>query len=152
MPVEIPPKNPRQTWMSYQFSIVNNLFLYFPLGREPFDRSSDPDVGYYLECAIKIGWADILVGPSDQEHDDPDYDRSDLKASKTYRQFIQEIWDVTTSLGIDLPTLGRKLNQWYLTPHDTRRDEVLDEEVCGLMIKIYVALRERGYGHGDLVK
>jgi|SRR3989344_4942094 len=151
MPVEIPPKNPRQTWMSYQFSIVNNLFLYFPLGREPFDRSSDPDVGYFLGICLKLGCADTLCGP-ESKAENPEYDRSDLKASKTYRQFIQEIWDVTASLGIDLPTLGRKLNQWYLTPHDTRRDEVLDEEVCGLMIKIYVALRERGYGHGDLVK
>src|SRR3989344_7466036 len=131
MPVEIPSKNPRESWMSYQFGIVNNLFLYFPLGREPFNRSSDPDTGYYLGLYLKLGCADILIGPSDQKHDDPQYDRSDLNASKTGRQFVQEIWDVTASLGIDIPTLSRKLNQWYLMPHDTMRDEALDEEVCG---------------------
>lgn len=151
MQVEIPSKRPGQTWMSYQFDVVNNLFLYFPLGREPFDLATYPDVGYYLGICLELGLADTPCGPG-QKHENPEYDRSDLIASKTYRQFIREIWDVTASLGIDIPTLSRKLNQWYLAPNEAKRDETLDEEVCGLMIKIYIAMRERGYSKGDLVK
>lgn len=151
MSIEIPPKRSGQTWRSYQFDIVNNLFLNFPLGTEPFGNAMYPDVGYYLGLALKIGVADIPWGP-ERKCENPEYDRTDLKASKTPRQFVRELWDVTASLAIDLPTLSRKLNQWYLAPYDAKRDDALDEEVCGIMIKTYVAMRERGYSKGDLVK
>ncbi len=100
MPLEIVPKHPMQTWQSYQFSIVNNFFLHFPLGREPFNRAMYPDVGYYLGLHLEHGNADI---PFDE------YSCSKLKASKTPRQFIQELWDITALSGIDMPALSRKL-------------------------------------------
>lgn len=138
---DILPKRPGQTWRSYQFGVVNNLFLHFPMGREPFDGLTYPDVGYYLGIAERLGLADFP---------DASKENSEFKTKKTPREFNQELWDVTSSLGIDLSVLGQKLNQWYLD-ENPRRDETLDEEICRCMIRIYNAMRERGYSRRDLV-
>ncbi len=151
MSIEIPAKEPNEDWITYQARVTNNLILYFPLGREPYDDADYPEFGCYLGTAIKLGWADNLYPKTDGVR--TEFTTSELKESKTPREFVQELWTVTESLGIDLPTLTKKLNRWRFEPRNNLpRDMALEEEVCRTMIKIYVAMREREYSRGDLVR
>ncbi len=98
-------------------------------------------MGTISDCILSEGNADL-----------PHEDGSNFKKSKTPREFAQEICEVAESFGYPVHVLAPKLNQWYLTPHDQYRDPVLDQEICELMIKIFVAMRERGYSHSDLAR
>lgn len=147
---EIPQKRQNQSWRSYQAETTNNLFLNFPMGRKPFDRSICPDQGYYLYCSQRLGLTDIPIGVDIPDYKEKGY--SELWATKTTKQFVEEVWNTLPLVGTDLKTFGQNLNRWYLAPHEDPRDENLDRYICETMIKIYVILRQKGYNRRELIE
>jgi hypothetical protein len=150
--VEVPKKYKGESWRSYQCRITNNMHLQFPMGWEPY-RTSFEKVSYNLGICEELGRADVPYGPFDNSPwpNDPN---SELKASKTPREFAEEILEVATSLGINIPEFCKKLNRWYCEERPicyNRADyKELDDYIGINMMKMYVAMRKRGYSHRDL--
>lgn len=138
---------------------LNNFFCHFHIGNDPYP--TDQPEGFYRNVGRGGKFAgrtyrDFVAefsGLSGKDLEEYFVDRSDKRLSQTPEQFYAEIDRTIREVGIDMEKLQREINVYT---HDRsldnwKNDKKMFENLCKLLMPIYIALRRKGYNREDLV-
>jgi hypothetical protein len=130
--------------------VLNNFYTHFPtvkMKKSERGREVSAGEGFWRSMLKELGWWDELPPEGKRGVASGDYRNSPMRMNQTGKAFYAELDKVAKEVGLTKRQVSVAASEWICLEHTSENIE----RFGNIILRVYVAMRKKGYTQKDLV-